>query len=452
MPVSRSLPRQEARLRTADCDLDEFVRLTAQRTTLADFPLAADVVDNVLVYDAARLRDESGAFDGEDQVAAELVRALTDGPGVVAIRGAFPDTAVVDRATAVFERIIADERAAGGQVGDHFAKAGANDRVWNALEKLAVRRPETFVDYYANDMVALVSRAWLGPGYQVTSQVNVVRPGGQAQEPHRDYHLGFLENQVVERYPTHVHRLSPVLTLQGAVAHSDMPVESGPTMYLPYSHQFVPGYLAWRLPEFRDHFAQNYVQLPLAKGDAVFFNPALFHGAGTNVSADIQRVANLLQVSSAFGRAMESVDRDLVTLRDLPGAAGPQVRGPAESALRNALAAAAEGYPFPTNLDLDQPVGGLTPRSQAEIVTEAFAAGTTPEGLERCWTATPLVVRRRAGTGSSDQSAGESRHPSGQVVRTIRSLGAQTVKASRKASTAASLSPLANASMPTTPS
>ena len=301
---------------------------------------------------------------------------------MVAIRGAFPDTAVVDRATDVFERIIADERAAGGQVGDHFAKAGANDRVWNALEKLAVRDPETFVDYYANDIVALVSRAWLGPGYQVTSQVNVVRPGGQAQDPHRDYHLGFLENEVVERYPTHVHLLSPVLTLQGAVAHSDMPVESGPTMYLPYSHQFVPGYLAWRLPEFREHFAQNYVQLPLAKGDAVFFNPALFHGAGTNVSADIQRVANLLQVSSAFGRAMEAVDRDLVTLSVYPVLLDRKANGLAESALHNAVAAAAEGYPFPTNLDLDQPVDGLTPASQAEIVLDALAADTTPAGLE----------------------------------------------------------------------
>ena len=209
------------------------------------------------------------------------MRALTDGPGVVAIRGAFPDTAVVDRATAAFDAMIADEQAAGGAKGDHFAKAGANDRVWNALEKLAVRDPATFVDYYANDVIALVSRAWLGPGYQVTSQVNVVRPGGQAQDPHRDYHLGFLENDVVEQYPTHVHLLSPVLTLQGAVAHSDMPVESGPTMYLPYSHQYAPGYLAWRLPEFREYFVDHHVQLPLAKGDAAFFNPALFHGAGT---------------------------------------------------------------------------------------------------------------------------------------------------------------------------
>ena len=162
-----------------------------------------------------------------------------------------------------------------------------------------------------------------------------MRPGGQAQDPHRDYHLGFLENDVVEQYPTHVHTLSPALTLQGAVAHSDMPVESGPTMYLPYSHQYLPGYLAWRLPEFRTYFAAHHVQLPLAKGDAVFFNPALFHGAGTNVSADIQRVANLLQVSSAFGRAMETVDRGRVTGPSTPSScdAGPPTRGTSRSTM-----------------------------------------------------------------------------------------------------------------------
>ena len=374
-----ALIRDAARLRTADCDLDEFVAIVEQATEPSGFPLANEVVDNVLVYDAGRLR--AARAQDEESVAAELVRALTDGPGVVAIRGAFPDTGVVDRVTAAFDAIIAEERAAGGQVGDHFAKAGANDRVWNALEKLAVRDPEAFVDYYANDVIALVSGAWLGPGYQVTSQVNVVRPGGQAQDPHRDYHLGFLENEVVEQYPTHVHLLSPVLTLQGAVAHSDMPVESGPTMYLPYSHQYVPGYLAWRLPEFRDHFAQHHVQLPLSKGDAVFFNPALFHGAGTNVSEDVQRVANLLQVSSAFGRAMETVDRDRVVRAVYPVLRDRRASGSPEPRLGHALAAAAEGYPFPTNLDLDQPVGGLTPASQAEIVRDALATDATPEEL-----------------------------------------------------------------------
>ena len=31
-----------------------------------------------------------------------------------------------------------------------------------------------FAAYYGNDAIALVSEAWLGPGYQLTSQVNVV--------------------------------------------------------------------------------------------------------------------------------------------------------------------------------------------------------------------------------------------------------------------------------------
>ena len=62
-------------------------------------------------------------------------------------------------------------------------------------------------------------------------------------------------------------------------------------------------------PEFRAFFQEHHVQLPLAKGDAAFFNPALFHAAGTNRSPGIRRMANLLQGSSAFGRAMETVDR-----------------------------------------------------------------------------------------------------------------------------------------------
>lgn len=363
------------RLTEADCDLADFATLTAQTTDLAAYPHAAEVVQNVLLFDAATLRTASATPEGRIAVEAELVRALTEGPGIVVLRGAFDDLEVVDRATAAFDQIIADEAAAGTAKGDHFAKPGANSRVWNALEKLAVRDPEVFVDYYANDMLALISHAWLGPAYQVTSQVNVVRPGGVAQDPHRDYHLGFLSNETVSRYPTHVHTLSPVLTLQGAVAHSDMPVESGPTLYLPYSHQYVPGYLAWRLPEFREHFAAHHVQLPLAKGDAGFFNPALFHGAGSNVSTDIQRMANLLQVSSGFGRAMETVDRVKASKAVYPALQARKAAGWDDEALSRVVASSAEGYPFPTNLDRDANVGGLTPLAQSEVVEQALAEG-----------------------------------------------------------------------------
>ena len=383
--MTHTLPttqRHRAKLREEDCRIDDFAAIVSVTTDATDYPHATGVDQGVLVYDAADLRSAVVTPDGRDAVEAELVRALTDGPGVVALKGAFDDLDVVDRVTGVFDEIIEAERAAGTAPGDHFAKPGANSRVWNALEKLALRDPEAFVDYYANDVLALISRAWLGPGYQVTSQVNVVRPGGVAQDPHRDYHLGFLSNDVVEQYPTHVHLLSPVLTLQGAVAHSDMPVESGPTMYLPHSHRYVPGYLAWRRPEFQAYFAEHHVQLPLAKGDAAFFNPALFHGAGNNVSADVQRMANLLQVSSGFGRAMEVVDRARMSSVVYPVLAARQEAGAHAASLGHAIAATAEGYPFPTNLDRDQPIGGLTPLSQAEILHQALAEAWTPARVD----------------------------------------------------------------------
>ena len=107
---------------------------------------------------------------------------------------------MLDRTTAAFNRMIADQRSRGAAAGDHFAKPGANDRVWNA-RRLAVTDPEAFVAYYANDVVALVATAWLGPGYQVTSQVNVVNPGGEGQTVHRDYHLGFQSDEVCADYP-----------------------------------------------------------------------------------------------------------------------------------------------------------------------------------------------------------------------------------------------------------
>src|SRR5436190_4179970 len=174
-------------------------------------------------------------------------------------------------------------------------------------------------------------------------------------------------------YPAQVHALSPALTLQGAVAHVDMPVETGPTLYLPHSQKYGAGYLAYHDPAFTAYFEEHRVQLALGKGDAAFFNPAVFHGAGTNRSADVRRMANLLQVSSAFGRAMETVDRTAMCRALYPTLLARQAAGADERTLRNVVAASAEGYAFPTNLDRDQPIGGLAPETQAELVWQAVS-------------------------------------------------------------------------------
>lgn len=369
----------------SDCRLEDFRAVVEQTTDPADHPSADRIEQNVPIY-AERLAQAAASPDSRRAVQAELAHALLDGPGIVVCAGAFADTSVVDAATAAIETMIAEQKAVGLAAGDHFAKPGANDRIWGALDKLAVRDPQVFADYYANDVIALVSEAWLGSGYQITSQVNVVNPGGAAQTAHRDYHLGFMDAEHALGYPTQVHRLSPLLTVQGAVAHCDMPVETGPTMYLPHSQKYPAGYIAFHAPEFTEYFDSHFVQLPLRTGDAVFFNPALFHAAGTNRTTDVRRMANLLQVSSAFGRAMESVDRTAMCQALYPVLLDRVLTGTPEALLDNVIAAAAEGYAFPTNLDRDQPIGGMAPPSQADLVRTALRERWDPAALHTALT------------------------------------------------------------------
>src|SRR5271156_6341851 len=363
------------------CDVEEFIALVDRRADPADYPLAATIEANVPIYGGEAIRAAAEHEESRKALMAEWAWAMREGSGIVVFRGAFADLAAVDAATEVFFAIIEEQRRENKASGDHFAKPGANDRIWNALEKLALRAPDVFARYYANEAIAMVSQAWLGTGYQVTSQINVVNPGGAAQSAHRDYHMGFQTAEEIESFPAHAHRLSPMLTLQGAVAHCDMPLESGPTLYMPFSQDYAPGYLAWRLPEFAAFFNANHTQLPLKTGDAVFFNPALFHAAGHNRTSDIRRIGNLLQVSSAYGRAMESVDRAGIAKALYP--ALHAASGMSPRAIGNVVAASAEGYAFPTNLDLYSPLGGLSPQSQAQLMAKALAAGWEPDAFTK---------------------------------------------------------------------
>lgn len=365
-------------LRAQDCDLSDLASQCDAVTDPADYPLAARVEKGVLIYDCPALLPRLSDPAFADTLMAEWADAFANGPGVLVLAGAEADHAMLDRASDLFRDLIDQQNRAGTGGGDHFAKPGANDRLWNSLQKHCLADPENFARYYANPFLALVSQAWLGPHYQMTAQLNVVNPGGAAQSPHRDYHLGFQSAEAVARYPAHVHAFSPMLTLQGAIAHVDASIEAGPTLLLPHSQKYPAGYLATSRPEFRAYFDANAVQLPLKKGDMLFFSPALFHAAGTNRTADVKRMVNLFQVSSAYGRAMEAIDRTAMCKALYPALLALDL---GETRTANAIAAAAEGYSFPTNLDRDPPLGGLAPKTQAALMHEALAARWSPQDL-----------------------------------------------------------------------
>ncbi|SAK60809.1 Phytanoyl-CoA dioxygenase (PhyH) [Caballeronia fortuita] len=364
------------------CSLEDFER-ALKRDSQSKPAFASGIAQGIPLYDCRALENTLNDAAARMALQAEWAAVLRDGAGVFVLEHAYADTRPVDEATEMFESIIRGERERGASAGDHFAKAGANDRIWNAQEKLCLQAPRVFARYFANRFIECAAQAWLGPGFQMTSQVNVVRPGGDAQQAHRDYHLGFQTADEVRRYPAHVHAMSPYLTLQGAVAHSDMPVESGPTKLLPFSQRYAPGYLAWRRADFREYFESHYVQVPLKKGDALFFSPALFHAAGANRTRDVQRMANLLQVSSAYGRAMETLDRARMCEAVYPVLLDYRSTARlSDEEIDAVIASCAEGYAFPTNLDRDPPIGGLAPKSQQALLRQA---------LDEAWAVDMLV-------------------------------------------------------------
>ncbi len=359
-----------------EASVDDFNEFCGQRVERGSFPLASDVVSEVLIYDRAVLDD--AALTDKRRVMNELHTALSCGPGVFLVRNLYQDNAVIDRASRVFDEIMREEATSKIQA-DPFANAGNNGRIWNALQKMAEVSPEVFRDYYANPTLGLICQAWLGPAWRMTSQVNQVRPGGEAQQPHRDCHPGFQQSSFAAEFPVPVQILSQYLTLQGAVAHTDMPLASGPTRLLPWSHQYELGYMAWRRPEFVTYFAEHFVQLPLKKGDGLFFNPALFHAAGNNTTKDQVRTANLLQISSAFGVPMEEVNHERLLKRIYPVLLNSPLSA---SELNAAIAVAARGYSFPTNLDADPSVSGRLPQTQQQLLAMALKAQWSVEKFE----------------------------------------------------------------------
>lgn len=363
-------------------NIDEFKKLCSQTTNKDTYPLCTTIQSNIPIYTLTH-------HDPHDSTTTTALQnewhhILHQGPGVFILKNMYPTTEyseIIDSANAAFSRIIAKElqSSSSSSKGDHFSASGKNDRIWNSFSKHALEDPSSFVPYYSNPWLGLVSEAWLGPIYRITAQVNVVKPGGPPQDPHRDYHLGFQTLESASRFPRSMHLASQFLTLQGAVAHSAMPSESGPTRFLPFSQTYESGYLAYRRGEFAQFFRENYVAVPMELGDGVFFNPALFHGAGENTMPEesgFRRSANLLQISSGLGKAMESVDVVPVVESVWDVLLERAKRGGEDVTTAAVVKAIADGYPFPTNLDKRPPApSGMAPESEQEVLFRGLKEG-----------------------------------------------------------------------------
>ncbi|KAK2759398.1 hypothetical protein FQN54_002876 [Arachnomyces sp. PD_36] len=373
---------------TTPPSLPTFKELCSRTTDPSLYPLSSRTEKNIPIYDIPSLTSKGVPHSDPTLTSSlqdEFHHILTSGPGILVLKSLYNNDNnnkdLLPSINTTYQKIISLENKYSSKKGDHFSPAGTNSRIWNSLSKHALLAPDTFIPYYSNPYLSLLSTAYLGPHYRITAQVNIVKPGGPAQSPHRDYHLGFQDPESsVSKFPRNIQLASQFLTLQGAVAHSDMPLDSGPTRFLPFSHLFEQGYLAYARPEFKSFFEENYTALELEMGDGVFFNPAVFHAAGANVlppESGFERKANLLQISCGFGKTMESVDcipiiekcwNSLIQKVDDCGGE-VEVGGEVECFVK----AVGEGYPFPTNLDKRAPgEGGMAPESEQDVLLKGL--------------------------------------------------------------------------------
>lgn len=138
--------------------------------------------ENIPIYDADSLRSKLAGADDKDRVMDELQYALSYGPGVLVMRNLVPE-AVIERAEQVCEEV----RAGGYGTKAYDPDSKHSKRTFAYILKHALHDPESYADYYGNEVLATVCEAWLGPSYQITASMNAIRSGGEQQAIHRDY-------------------------------------------------------------------------------------------------------------------------------------------------------------------------------------------------------------------------------------------------------------------------
>ncbi len=252
--------------------------------------------------------------------------ALADGPGVVVVRGAFPDPAVVDRVTDVLDALLAEERSAAARRATPSpprAPTSGSGARWTSSP--------------------CVTR-WSGPGAgrrwrtATTTWASMSREQALAYPPTSTGSRG----RCRARWPT-----APCRWSRGRRCSSRTRRSSGRATSPSRSRRATPCSSTPRCST-----APGRTGRPTSAGRRTCCR-CRRRSAGPWRRSTARRCARRCSPScSSNGRRASRI-----------GGCATSSRRPAE------------GYAFPTDLDRDQPVGGLAPETQAELVWRALQQG-----------------------------------------------------------------------------
>jgi hypothetical protein len=115
-----------------------------QKTDPAAYPLAAGVFQNLVVYDAASVLPLiQRSVSDRNAVMDEIQRALLTGPGVCVMRNMY-STELIDRVQEIAMKVNPRTDKADGK---------PSRRGFAFIEKHAKADPESFADYYSNEVL-----------------------------------------------------------------------------------------------------------------------------------------------------------------------------------------------------------------------------------------------------------------------------------------------------------
>ena len=123
-------------------DFDAFKQIVAQSSDPVATPMACDIVQNIPIYAGAAV--DLAAADPAQRAAlmAEWSRIFAYGAGIIVIRQGVADHSVIDRASVIFDQIIAAEKQAAKGGGDHFGRDLTKLAEENKLDPVVGREKE----------------------------------------------------------------------------------------------------------------------------------------------------------------------------------------------------------------------------------------------------------------------------------------------------------------------
>ena len=122
-------------IKNKDKNFEIFKQSLSQKTNKSDVPLSKGIEKNIPLYEGKEINERSLEENYKIELLREWSNVFKEGSGIIVIKKGIANSKVISEATSVFTKLIETEKEKFNSGGDHFAKPGANDRVWNALEK-----------------------------------------------------------------------------------------------------------------------------------------------------------------------------------------------------------------------------------------------------------------------------------------------------------------------------